>query len=101
MASPHGTLALVRSPRIGAATVLPSVAVTRRNHGSGLTMPHRFAIGDNVQFHPAAGRTIDPASGTYVVTKRLPGPRGKFHYRIKHPAESHERIVWESELSVA
>jgi len=64
-------------------------------------MPHRFAIGDNVQFHPAAGRTIDPASGTYVVTKRLPGPRGKFHYRIKHPAESHERIVWESELSVA
>jgi hypothetical protein len=64
-------------------------------------MPHRFAIGDNVQFHPAARRTIDPASGTYVVTKRLPGPGGKFHYRIKHPAEPHERIVWESELSVA
>jgi len=65
-------------------------------------MPHRFAIGDNVQFHPAAGRTIDPASGTYVVTKRFPGPGGKFlKYRIKHPTEPHERIVWESELSVA
>jgi hypothetical protein len=50
-------------------------------------MPHRFAIGDNVQFHPA---------------KRFPGPGGKFlKYRIKHPTEPHERIVWESELSVA
>ena len=95
-------MALVRSPRIGAATVLPSVAVTRRNHGSGLTMPHRFAIGDNVQFHPAAGRTIDPASGTYVVTKRFPGPGGKFlKYRIKHPTEPHERIARESELREA
>jgi hypothetical protein len=65
-------------------------------------MPHRFAIGDNVQFHPAAGRTIDPASGTYVVTKRFPGPGGKFlKYRIKHPTEPHERIARESELREA
>jgi hypothetical protein len=54
-----------------------------------------------VEFHPATGRTIDAARGLYVVTKRSPGPGGKFHYRIKHPAEPHERIVWESELSVA
>jgi hypothetical protein len=64
-------------------------------------MAYRFAIGDNVQFHPAAGRTIDATWGPYVVTKRSPGPGGKFLYRIKHPAEPHERIVWESELSGA
>ena len=64
-------------------------------------MAHRFEIGDNVQFHPAAGRTIDATWGPYVVTKRSPGPGGKFQYRIKHPTEPHERIVWESELSGA
>ena len=37
-------------------------------------MPHKFAIGDNVEFHPATGRTIDAARGPYVVTKRSPGP---------------------------
>ena len=64
-------------------------------------MPHKFAIGDKVEFHPATGRTIDAARGPYVVTKRFPGPGGKFQYRIKHPTEPHERIVWESELSGA
>jgi hypothetical protein len=33
-------------------------------------MAHTFAIGDNVQFHPAASRTIDVARGPYVVTSR-------------------------------
>jgi hypothetical protein len=64
-------------------------------------MAHTFAIGNNVQFHPAAGRTIDVARGPYVVTKRFPGPGGKFQYRIKHPTEPHERIARESELSGA
>ena len=64
-------------------------------------MPHKFAIGDKVEFHPAPGRTIDAARGPYVVTQRSPGPGGKFQYRIKHPTEPHERIVWESELSAA
>jgi hypothetical protein len=63
-------------------------------------MPHKFAIGDNVQFHPAAGRTIDAAWGPYVVTKRFPGPGGGLRYRIKHPTEPYERIARESELSV-
>ena len=31
-----------------------------------------------------------------MVTKRFPGPGGKFQYRIKHPTEPHERIAWES-----
>jgi hypothetical protein len=62
-------------------------------------MPHKFAVGDSVLFHPAAGRTIDAALGLYLVTKRLPAPGGKLHYRIKHPNEPHERIAIESELS--
>jgi hypothetical protein len=61
-------------------------------------MPHKFAIGDNVKFRPATGRAINAACGPYVVTKRSPGPGGKFQYRIKHPTESHERIARESEL---
>ena len=64
-------------------------------------MPHKFAIGDKVEFHPATGRTIDAARGPYVVTKRSPGPGGKFQYRIKHPIEPHERIARESELREA
>jgi hypothetical protein len=64
-------------------------------------MPHKFAIGDNVQFNPAAGRTIDAACGPYVVTKRFPGAGSKFQYRIKHPTEPYERIARESELSGA
>ena len=64
-------------------------------------MPHKFAIGDNVQFHPAAGRTIDAAWGPYVVTKRFPGPGGGLQYRIKHPTEPNERTARESELSGA
>jgi hypothetical protein len=36
-----------------------------------------------------------------VVTKRSPGPGGKFQYRIKHPTEPHERIARESELREA
>jgi hypothetical protein len=64
-------------------------------------MPHHFAIGDNVEFHPATGRTVEAARGPYVVTKRFPGPGGKFQYRIKHPTEPHERTAWESELNAA
>ena len=66
-------------------------------------MPHRFAIGDNVEFDAADGRAIDAAFGPYVVTKRFPGP-GRQASQIPDqtlPTEPHERIVWESELSAA
>jgi hypothetical protein len=59
-------------------------------------MPHKFAIGGNVELHPATGRAVDAECGPYVVTKRSPGPRGKFQYRIKHPTEPHERIAGEA-----
>jgi hypothetical protein len=61
-------------------------------------MPHKFAIGDNVEFLPATGRTVDAARGPYVVTMQLPGRDGEFEYRIRSPDEPHERTARESEL---
>jgi hypothetical protein len=61
-------------------------------------MPHKFTIGDNVEFLPAIGRTIDAARGLYVVTMQLPDRDGEFEYRIRSPDEPHERIARESEL---
>ena len=63
---------------------------------------HRFAIGDKCAI--ICRRSNNRSSfWNYVVTKRFPGPGGKFlKYRIKHPTEPHvQRIVWESELSAA
>jgi hypothetical protein len=39
------------------------------------------------------------AAGLYIVIKQLPEKDGELQYRIKHPAERHERIARESELS--
>jgi hypothetical protein len=61
-------------------------------------MPHKFTIGDNVEFLPAIGRTIDAARGLYVVTMQLPDRDGEFEYRIRSPDEPHERPARESEL---
>ena len=61
-------------------------------------MPHKFTIGDNVEFLPAIGRTIDAARGLYVVTMQLPDRDGEFEYRIRSPDEPHEGLARESEL---
>ena len=61
-------------------------------------MPHKFTIGDNVEFLPAIGRTIDAARGLYVVTMQLPDRDGEFEYRIRSADEPHERTARESEL---
>ena len=61
-------------------------------------MPHKFTIGENVEFLPAIGRTIDAARGLYVVTMQLPDRDGEFEYRIRSPDEPHERTARESEL---
>jgi transcriptional regulator with XRE-family HTH domain len=58
----------------------------------------KFAVGDDVHFHPTAGSLIAAASGSYVVKGRMPEDDGESRYRIKHPTESHERIATQSEL---
>jgi hypothetical protein len=32
-------------------------------------MPHKFAIGGNVEFHPATGRAVDAECGPYVISR--------------------------------
>ena len=58
----------------------------------------KFAVGDGVHFHPIAGGLIAAASGSYVVKARMPESDRESRYRIKHPAEPHERIATQSEL---
>jgi transcriptional regulator with XRE-family HTH domain len=58
----------------------------------------KFAVGDDVHFHPTAGGLIAAASGSYVVKARMPESDGESRYRIKHSTEPHERIATQSEL---
>ena len=58
----------------------------------------RFAVGDDVHFHPIAGGLIAAASGSYVVKARMPESDEENSYRTKHPTEPHERIATQSEL---
>ncbi len=63
-------------------------------------LPHKFIIGQTVQFHPSA-RDHYAARGRYAVTKLLPENNGEPEYRIKSADKAHERIARKSELSRA
>ena len=62
-------------------------------------MPHKFAIGDNVRFHPGAGRAIDRTNRTSESPKGITGHAlsdsggggGKFAY--------HSPIDWARSIS--
>jgi hypothetical protein len=59
-------------------------------------VPHKFQVGEKVELIP----TITEQSGTgpYEVVGRLPDVSGDLGYRIKSPAECHERAVPENRL---
>jgi hypothetical protein len=59
--------------------------------------PHRFAVGQNVEF---VHRQFDGnvPRGAYTVVRQLPGPPNDREYRVKHTKDGHERIVLESQL---
>jgi hypothetical protein len=59
-------------------------------------MPHKFKIGQAVAYR--ASRVNYAPGGTYLVTAPLPERDGEFEYRIRSPAEPHERTARESEL---
>jgi hypothetical protein len=61
-------------------------------------MPHKFNVGQTVQFQPSEGFPRTTAGGLYDVTRQLPERNGEFEYRVKSRNEPHERIVKESEL---
>ena len=64
-------------------------------------MPHKFKIGDVVNYHPK-DRMLSTARGTYTVTGRMPALDGQQpEYRIRHFNEDFERVALENELTVA
>ena len=62
-------------------------------------MPHKFNIGQLVDYHPPRG--IYAPRGPYLIAAQLPMRDGEFEYHIRHPNEVHERIAAESQLSIA
>jgi hypothetical protein len=60
---------------------------------------HKFKIGQPVYLTTHA--PLDVPIGPYQVTQRLPERDGELQYRIKNPAEGHERVAKESELRPA
>jgi hypothetical protein len=59
-------------------------------------MPHKFNLGQTVEYHPPRGHYAPP--GIYVVAAKLAERDGEFEYYIQHVSELHERIARESEL---
>ena len=62
-------------------------------------MPHKFKIGQLVDYHPPRG--IYAPRGPWLIAAQLPMRDGEFEYHIRHPNERHERIASESQLSMA
>ena len=62
-------------------------------------MPHKFILGQAVEYNPPSGRYAPP--GTYLVTAKLAERDGEFEYHITHIKELYERIVRESQLHEA
>ena len=62
-------------------------------------MAHRFRIGQLVDYRPPRG--LPAPSGPYLVVAQMPSRDGDAEYRIRHPNETHERVVSEDELSEA
>ena len=62
-------------------------------------MPHKFKIGQLVDYHPPRG--LYAPRGPYLIVAQLPKREGDFEYQIKHVNAMHERIVPEADLTVA
>ena len=63
-------------------------------------MPHKFIIGQAVEYTPGPG--LDAPGGLYIVTAKLPERNGEFEYHIRPTSEPHEmRVARESELKAA
>ncbi len=58
---------------------------------------HKFQLGQSVLFTAKPSGQMS-ANSTYTVVKLLPSDGSDFHYRIKSPTESFERVAKESQL---
>jgi hypothetical protein len=59
--------------------------------------PHRFTVGETVEFVPQRYDGNVPR-GAYTVVRLLPGPPHDREYRVRHTQDGHERVVLESQL---
>jgi hypothetical protein len=62
----------------------------------GMT-PHKFAVGDRVEFQPGRYDGNVPR-GIYTVARLLPSEQADNQYRVKNVRDNHERVVRESQL---
>lgn len=60
----------------------------------------KYAVGETVRF-TASAVSRPGATGTYTVVRVLPLESEEQHYRIKHTAETYERVARESQLDPA
>jgi hypothetical protein len=64
--------------------------------------PHKFRVGQVVDFNPSPRIGVPPSVRDYKVLKLLPNDgAGEHQYRIKTIAEAFERVAKESELAAA
>ena len=59
--------------------------------------PHRYAVGQTVEFVPQRFDGNVPR-GAYTVVRQLPGPPHDREYRVRNAADGHERVMRESQL---
>jgi hypothetical protein len=59
--------------------------------------PHRFAIGQTVEFQPSAFDRNIPR-GPYTITRTLPGDDSGRSYRARGRADGIERVFREAQL---
>lgn len=59
--------------------------------------PHKFAVGDRVEFQPGRYDGNVPR-GIYTVARLLPSEQEGNQYRVKNVRDNHERVVRESQL---
>jgi hypothetical protein len=64
--------------------------------GEAMT-PHKFAIGEKVEFSPGRFEGNVPR-GSYTIARLLPSETADHQYRVKNLRDSHERVVRESQL---
>jgi len=59
---------------------------------------HKFKVGQMVEFLPGP-RDANVPRGRYKVQRLMPSETGDPQYRVKHAADSHERVIPESQLA--
>lgn len=61
--------------------------------------PHKFSIGQRVNYNPAGGLHESHVRGSYTIVRQLPSENRDWQYRVKSDRDQHERIVLESQLT--